>query len=164
MFKAKNLIAIFFVLFLLLNTTELYAAELDLPKNIITPDKYLLFSIKRLFEKGMIFIKFGNDSKADYYKDLTLERAGELEYVVENKFLGEIERASQRFAYQTGTLADFISQNKIDDQKNASIKDLFAKYKSFLANLRDKYPANSSYWLLIQQDIDSIDLNLAKMK
>lgn len=161
---SKGLLAIFFVFFLIFAQTQVLAAEVNLPDVVVGPDKYIFFSIKRLFEKVIVVTKIDKQSKAGYYKDLTLKRTAELKFVVGNKLLGEVERASQRFAYQIGILADYISTDKDLAKRNTDTRELFVSYKSFLEKLRDKYPANSSYWLLIQQDIDSIDLNLQKLK
>lgn len=166
MWLYKKLMAVFFVLFLsfVLNT-KILAAELNLPQIMINPDKYLFFSIKRLIEKATLFIKLSKESRADYYGDLTLKRTAELKYVVDNKLLGEVEHSSQRLSYQVGVLSDYLTANKIELAKNKEITiDLFNNYKITLVNLRDKYPANSSYWMLIQHSINSVDLNLEKLK
>ena len=79
--------------------TQVFAIDLNLPNTSINPDKYLFYSIKRLFEKSIIFTKFSKDSKVSYYKDLMQTRLAELNYVVENKLLSEIQFSSQRFSY-----------------------------------------------------------------
>ncbi len=162
----NKLVGIFFVIFLLVSTqTIVLATDLNLPKSVITPDKYLLFSIKRLFEKGVEFIKFSKESKVEYYQNLTRERLAELKYVVENSLLSEVERSTQRLSYQVGTLADYVNTNRKDlvlDRKKTVA--LLSSYQGLLANLRDKYPANSSFWMLVQHSINSIDLNLQKLK
>lgn len=164
MFISKKITVLLMVFLLFFTQTAVLAADLNLPDVVITPDKYLFFSIKRLFEKGLIFVQLSNDSKVDYLRSLTLKRASELKFVVENKFFGEVERASQRFNYEIGTLSDYIAANKDLEKKKATTRDLFISYKSFLENLRDKYPANSSYWMLVQHSINSIDINLEKLK
>lgn len=159
----KKLATIFFVLFFIVNTNVL-AAELSLPNTIINPDNYLFYSIKRLIEKSTIFLKFTKDSKIDYYHSLINKRAAELKYVVELDLLSEIERATQRFSYQVGILSDYISNTSDLKNRRQSISDFLKSYKGLLENLRDKYPANSSYWMLVQHSINSIDLNLEKLK
>jgi len=164
MFVSKKITVPLLVFFLFFTQTAVLAVDINLPNVVITPDKYLFFSIKRLFEKGLTFTQLSNDSKADYFRGLTLKRASELKFVVEDKLLGEVERASQRFNYEIGTLSDYIAANKDLAKKKAATRDLFISYKSFLESLRDKYPANSSYWMLIQHSINSIDINLEKLK
>lgn len=164
MFVPKKITPLILIFFLFFTQTTVLAVDINLPNVVITPDKYIFFSIKRLLEKGLIFTQLSNDSKADYYQGLTLKRASELKFVVENKFFGEVERASQRFNYEIGILSDYIAANKDLEKKKAATRDLFISYKSFLENLRDKYPANSSYWMLIQHTINSIDLNSKKLQ
>lgn len=162
----KKALIIFFAFFLVFfSHNNVLATELNLPKTTINPDRYLLFNLKRLIEKGELFTKFSKESKTDYYKDLTLRRMAELKYVVENKLLGEVEKSTQRLSYQVGILSDYINMNRLELAQNIpTITGLLINYKNILDNLRDKYPANSSYWMLVQHSINSIDLNLEKLK
>lgn len=161
----KRFLAIFFVLFLIFAQNKVSAVELNLPNTIINPDKYLFYSMKRLIEKSMVFTKLSKDSKAAYYRDLTLKRVAELKYVVENNLLSEVEKSTQRLSYQVGILSDHIASNKQElDKKRQPVEVLLIKYKKLLEILRDHYPANSSFWMLVQHSINSIDLNLEKLK
>lgn len=161
----KKMFIVFFVFFLaFFSDINVLATELNLPKITITPERYLLFNLKRLIEKGELLTKFNKESRAGYYKDLTLRRTAELKYVVENKLLGEVEKSSQRLSYQVGVLSDYISMNKTELAKTIpTTKELLSNYQVLLANLRDQYPANSSFWLLVQHTINSIDINLEKL-
>lgn len=162
----KKLLVLFFVFFLVLFTHKRVSAiELNLPKTTINPDKYLFFSIKRLTEKAIIFTRLSKDSKTDYYKYLILKRIAELKYVVENKLLGEVETSTQRLSYQVGILADYLNSNRTElSEQRQAIGNLLQSYKGMLEDLRDKFPANSSYWMLVQHSINSIDINLEKLK
>lgn len=165
MFVAKMIRAIFFILlFVILIQPNVLAAELNLPSVTITPDRYLMYSGKRLLEKGLIFTKLSKESKMDYYKELTLLRLAELKYVAEKKLLGEIEHSTQRLSYQVGTLSDYINSNPELQKDKKDATEFLLSFKELLGNLRDIYPANSPYWLLIQHNINSIDLNLEKLK
>lgn len=162
----KKFFVPFFVFFLLFFTqNKVLAADFYLPGTIINPDKYLFFSIKRLIEKATVFTKFSKISKANYYTDLTLKRMAELKFVVERKFIGEVETSTQRLSYQVGTLSDYLNSNRTElAEKRQSVNELLQNYKGILGSLRDKYPANSSYWMLVQHSINSIDINLEKLK
>lgn len=162
----KQVLILFFVILIaFFSPINALAAELNLPKTTINPDSYLLFNLKRLIEKGELFIKFSKESKMNFYKDLTLSRLSELKYVIENKLLGEVEKSTQRLSYQIGVLSDYTNINRTELSKAIpGTKELLTNYKIILANLRDQYPANSSYWLLVQHTINSIDLNLEKLK
>lgn len=144
--------------------TRTFAAELNLPNTKVNPDKHLLYSVKRLMEKAVEITKLDKDSKADYYKDLTLNRLAELKYVVENKLLSEVEQSTQRISFQTGILSDYVSRDNELAKKREEIRNLLLSSKDLIVPLRDKYPANSSYWMLVQHNINSIDLNLEKLK
>lgn len=166
MFLRKGAYAfLLFSILPLIIATKVFAAELNLPHLLVTPNNYIFYSLTRLTEKGLIFTKISKESKVDYFKKLTLKRLAELKYVVDNKLLGEIQQSSQRLSYQIGILSDYLStnQNQLFKQK-PDTKNLLNSYKELLANLRDKYPANSSYWMLIQHDINSLDINLEKLK
>lgn len=165
MFKLKNLLTIFIVFSLVILVSRItFASDLNLPSLSNIPNNYFAYSIQRLIEKGTLIFKFNHESKISYYKDLINIRIAELKYVVENKLIGEIEKSTQRFSYQIGTLADYVSSNKDLAKDKKSTIDFLSQYKNLLENLRDQYPANSSYWMLVQHSINSIDLNLEKLR
>lgn len=161
----KVLIAFIVILLIIFSPQFVLANEVNLPKVSITPDNSLYYSFKRLFEKVITFTKFSNQAKTDYYRELSTIRMAELKNAVDQKYLSDIQQSSQRVSSQVGILTDFINMNKADLRKEIpAIQDLFNSYKSILVNLRDKYRANSSYWMLIQHSINSIDLNLEKLR
>ena len=55
-----------------------------------------------------------------------------------------------------------IVEKRLDNKKQQVI-NLYKSYRIILEKLRDKYPANSSYWMLVQHIINSIDINLKKL-
>ena len=89
----------------------------------------------------------------------------ELKNVVDGNLLGEVEQSAQRFSYQVGVLSDFLAANgtSVVDKKSKNI-EILNELKDPLIKLRDKHKYDSSYWMLIQHSIDSIDLNLQKLK
>lgn len=166
MFLRKGAYALLlFSFFPLVFYTRVLATEVNLPNILVTPDNYLFYSLIRLTEKGLILIKISKESKVDYFNSLTLKRLAELKYVVDNKLLSEVQQSSQRLSYQLGILSDYLSinQNQLSRQK-LDTKNLLNSYRELLVDLRDKYPANSSYWMLVQHDINSLDINLEKLK
>ncbi len=164
MIKLKAALTIFLTLLFIAFSSVVLAADISLPQTTINPDKYLFFSVKRLVEKAAFYTKWTKESKTDYFRDLTLTRTAELKYVVENKLLGEVERSTQRLSYQVGTLSDFIATNPQLQNKKQNVTNLLTGLKKPLENLRDKYPYGSSYWMLVQHSINSIDINLEKLK
>lgn len=161
----KKVLVIFFVFFLIFFPKLSFAKEINLPQVSITPDNYLSYSFKRIFEKTILFTKFNNQAKEQYFRELSAVRLSELKNAVDKKYLSDIQQSSERFSAQIGVLTDLVVSNKGELGKDVpAIKELFTNYKIILANLRDKYPANSSFWMLIQHSINSVDLNLAKFK
>ena len=142
---------------------HVYAATTNqVPQTVINPGSFL-YPVKRAAEKILYFIQFSQTAKFNYQKDLLQTRLAELSDVAQNKSLGQIETSSQRFAYQAGILSDFIVSNQLKKEGNVLLS-LFSKDAAILAKLRDLYPANSSYWLLLQQDIDTLMLNSEKIR
>jgi len=134
----------------------------ELPKITVYPGSFY-YTFKRLFEKGKEKFMFSNEAKKSFYESLLKTRLAELNFVVEKKFLSEVQQSSERFAYQAGILTDeLVKQSKTDDKEK--ITKEFEKYSKFLENLRDKYPANSAYWMLIQHDINSLKILSGRLK
>lgn len=138
-----------------------YANQSDLPSVKITPESFY-YPLKRLTEKIIVNFYIDSNRKANYYKDLVQNRMAELKYVVDKDYLDQVERSTQRVSYQVGILTDHIVAKKLDHKKK-DIVNLFEKDKITLEKLRDKYPANSSFWMLVQHVINSIDINLQKL-
>ena len=112
---------------------------------------------------GQEKLQFSKQAKINFYQSLLKTKLSELNYVVEKKFLSEVQSASERFAYQAGILTEeLIRQNKSADKENV-IKE-FERFSPFLDTLRDKYEANSSYWMLIQHDINTLGILSAQLK
>lgn len=149
------LLAVFFICHPIIIKAE--NDNINFQKEIITPGS-LLYSTKRLWEKGMSIFKFNGQSKINYEKSLLKIRIAELDYVVNNKILSEIQSSSQRVSYQAGILTeDILKQNQLQT-KEEIIKE-FEKYSKFLLILRDKFEnSDSSFWRLIQYDIESLKI------
>lgn len=128
--------------------------NLNLTPQSINPGDFY-FSFIRLLEKISYKFQFSNDSKFKYSSSLINKRISELGFIVKNRRLNEVQRSSERLAYQVGTLTDFLIK-----QGNKQMKDqLKIKINTFfpvLSELRDNFPANSSFWMLIQHDINAL--------
>ena len=154
-----------FIMFLFISQPLVVGAveeSISLKNEVINPGSFY-YSIKRLLEKGKEKFMFSNEAKKSFYELLLKTRLAELNFVVEKKFLSEVQQSSERFAYQAGVLTDeLIKQNKANDKEK--ITKEFEKYSKFLENLRDKYPANSAYWMLIQHDINTLSILSERLK
>ena len=132
----------------------------------LTPQKTLPTSpsyvFKRLNEKtGMIF-KFSQKSKYSYSLVLLDKRLSELATLVNDKNPDLIVSSSQRFSYQAGTTTNINS--KLKEKQNVILNFLFNRYGKILTELRDNYPSNTTNWLLMSQNIDTLNILLAEMK
>jgi len=156
---------IFISLVIFLSSTSLLSAKSPVEYKL-TEQKTLpnspSYSFKRIKEKGLMIIKITSKSKYDYSKLLLEKRLSELVSLVDIKDPNLITGSSQRFSYQAGILADLNTKLKLSQKE--SIKVTFDAYKKILSELRDNYPANSAYWLLIQQNIDTLNILFDKMK
>lgn len=139
----------------------IYAKQSDLPSVQLTPDSFY-YPLKRLYEKIIVNFYVDSNSKSDYYKDLVQNRMAELKYAVDKNYLDLVEMSTQRVSYQVGVLTDYVAEKELNNKKPGLI-DLYKKDKIILEKLRDQYPANSSFWMLVQHIINSIDINLQKL-
>ena len=135
-----------------------FASEnnLSIKREIINPGSFY-YSFKRVWEKFALIILFWPQSKQNYQSYLLDVRMSEFKKIAEEKNLDEFQKASERLSYQAGVLTDQIenSKNKQDKQQ---LKDKFRSLSKILPELRDLYPANSSFWLLVQQNIDTLKI------
>ncbi len=115
-----------------------------------------LYAVKRAWEKIGDFMTFSKAKRIKYNEELLKRRLIELDYVTQNQLLGEVERSSQRFIVFSAKLTENLSANGKSDDKQRVIGELLL-YRKYLITFRDRFPADSSYWRLVQYDIDTID-------
>lgn len=155
--------AILIVLLVIFQALTVRADEvsaINIKNEAINPGSFY-YSFKRLWEKGRARLFFNIKSKVSFSESLLKTRLAELNYVVEKKLLSEMQTSSERFAYQAGILTEeLISANK---GKEEMIKK-FEQYAKFLEGLRDNFPANSSFWMLVQHDINTLSILSEKLK
>lgn len=160
-----KLLAVFTILTTFLSVPATVSAQspesFGLPVQKTLPGSSL-YALKRLEEKIVEFFKFSSDAKFSYRQMLLEKRVSEFVSLVESKNQLETANASQRIAYEAGILAE-SSYNANRSNKDLLI-GLFTKYKPILEKMRDNFPANSPFWLLSQQDIDTFNILSAKLK
>lgn len=156
-------VLVYLCLFVFVLSGSVYANEqLNLPDTKINPGSFY-YPVKRLWEKGQEKLQFGRQAKINLYGSLLKTRLAELNYVVEKKLLSQVQGSSERFAYYAGILTEeIVKQNKDADKKNL-IKE-FENFSPFLESLRDKYEANSSFWMLVQHDINTLRILSDQLK
>ena len=154
-FRKRILFSFIVILLIILQPALLSAQEnLDLKNELINPGSFY-YSFKRLWEKGLEKLQFSNESKIYFYQSQLKVKLAELNFVVENRLLSEVQQSSERFAFQAGMLTEVLLKENKDKEK--TIKE-FQQMQKFLEKLRDKYPANTSFWMLIQHDINSLSI------
>ena len=165
MFLNKKVLIILFSILALLFISQaktVFAQEeavyLPVEKTLPTSSAY---PFKRLWEKVRLTLTLTQKGKLDYKKLLLERRLSELVTLVNNGDTENIERASQRFAYQAGIYAEQVQKN---NHSTEEALETFGKYARIFPRLRDHYPANGTYWLSIQQDLDTLNILSEKLK
>ena len=148
---------VFVIIFLLFSVQLTFASEIEnlkLPTQAINPGDFYYLPV-RLWEKIAEKFQFDSNSKFKYSSTLIDKRMSELGFVVKNQRLGEVQKSSERLAYEVGTLTDLLIKEK-DAQKKGQLNKKINSFFPALAELRDNYPANSSFWMLVQHDINAL--------
>lgn len=108
----------------------------------------LVYPLKRLSEKIKFNLTFNKQKKKEYLYSLYEVRLKELVYIVNNKKEGFIFFTADRYNSFLGRLK---KEYPPDSDFKVKIKDRIR----ILERMRDIYPANSLYWVKLQQIIDT---------
>lgn len=135
---------------------------LDLPQTKINPGNFY-YNFKRLWEKGLGQLMLSQELKISFHKSQLKARLAELRIVVDEKILSEVQRSSERFSYQAGILTNVIVK-KDDAKTKGQLLEEFESYDPLLQKLRDRFEANSSFWMLIQHDINTLKILSERLK
>lgn len=155
------LVALFFIVGIATVSIKVDAEEkIELKQEMINPGSFY-YPAKRFLENTQKMFMFSKDAKFNFKKTLLKKRMSELKYLTNNRILSEIERGSQRFAYHAGVLVE--ENGEKSEKEKEEIKKIFKDYKVVLEELRDKFKSNSSFWLLLQQDIDTLNILTQKL-
>lgn len=152
----KTLLLIIFIIVIL--TPVLAEAQNTAVKEIRE-----MSTIGRLQEKIALFFKFSSKDKARYQKELIEKRFAELQYIIDNGQGDLIEEASSRYATYVGKFSDYLLAKKLAEEKEEYLK-ILASHSPVLENLRDYFPSNSGFWLLLQHDINTVQIYSDKLK
>lgn len=108
------------------------------------------YIFKRILEELKLkFVYRDKTSQARYMSKLLDARFKEVVYVANNKQIGIFENTISRYNTLAGKIIS--SYKDIDPEADKQIEN----YVKILERMRDIYPANSSYWLLVQYTIDT---------
>lgn len=125
-----------------------------LKSQVINPGSFY-YPVKRLIEKAQYIFIFSNEAKLEFGNGILRNRLSELDYVIERKRLDEVQRASERMAAQAGLVTDLAVRMKKQELSNTVLKE-FESQIGDANKLRDRYEANSSYWMLVQHVINTL--------
>jgi hypothetical protein len=119
----------------------------------VNPKDGFSYAIKRVKEKVGIFLLSRNPKKKlNYLKDLLGIRLSELKFVVDNKDIGNIQTASQRYFTTAGEITALVnSQSQLTSDKNGVIT-LFNQHLPVLESLRNTYNNTTAEWRFLRDD------------
>lgn len=120
-------------------------------------------SLEKVKEKITLFFKFKKEDKADYYQYLTEKRLAEEQFVIENNQIDLVEETASRYSTYVGTLANYITANKLVDKKESTLKMLEADEK-VIGRLQNKFDYFSGWWIAIEHDKNTIKIFSQKLK
>jgi hypothetical protein len=111
------------------------------------------YSFKRLVEKIRLSMASDSQKKLDINISLLDERFKEMQYLAENRKLGQFQKSSERFNTAAGELIE--SAPDLSAPAKERLHQQATTYVKEFPRLRDLYEANSAYWLLLQQNLDT---------
>ena len=103
-------------------------------ETVMTHPGTLSYKLKRLAEKISGKFLFFSDSKLNYEKKLLNTRFSELQYIAASRNYEEVQRSSERFAYQAGIVTSLV-QNASPEEKEKII-NLFKNYRDDLNKIK----------------------------
>lgn len=119
--------------------------------------------IDRLKERINLFFIFNSDDKLSYQEQLLEKRLGELDYVIRTGQGDFIEEVSTRYAAYVGRFSESLLSGQNSSKKEQAL-ETFKTHSKILARMRDNFPANSGFWLLLQHDINTVQIYSEKIK
>lgn len=149
----KVFLALFLMLFILPKPVLLAQSDATpvakIQEESVNPGSpyYVFKRFKEVLKLNLL--TFGEKNKAKYSEELLDIRLRELVHAVRNNQIGYLENVANRYTNQAGIIIE--KYLKIDPD----VKSQSEKYIPILETLRDHYPANSPYWLMIQYAVDT---------
>ncbi|QQG43499.1 MAG: hypothetical protein HYW45_00580 [Candidatus Daviesbacteria bacterium] len=148
------LTAIIFIFGLVLNNSA-YAQESG-NSSINIQVNHVAGFFEKIAEKLQLFLKFNNQDKVSYHQNLTEKRLAELKFVINSESYTDkdylLEDTTSRYTSYLGVLTDFIINNHLNE-KRKDMTALFDRHRKILEGLRDHFPVESGWWLLLDQDV-----------
>lgn len=144
------IISLFFAPTIFAQSESTQEATLDIKVN------HVAGKFEKLQEKILLFLKFDKKSKAEYLQTLAEKRLAELAFVVADpKQRDLIEPAASRYTTYAGNLTNYVSTNKITEEKEDTI-NLFERHTRFVDKLQKKTEVDSGWWIAIGHGVNAL--------
>lgn len=132
------------------------------PQSVNPKDGYR-YSIKRAWEKGVLFVlSVSKEKKVDYYQELLDKRLSELYKISEGKEIAQIEKGTQRYFTTAGELSEFIINHRLTG-KIDSTRELFEKHLVALESFEQNFNPSTSEWRFLEDDINYLKTYLSRL-
>lgn len=159
----KVLLSLLLLIFILIPTLTRADVILESTPSVQVKVEKISNVMDRFKEKFTLFFKFRSEDKLSFQQQLVEQRLGELDYVIKNGQGDFIEEVSSRYAAYVGRYGENILSSKNIAQKKQALV-MFKNHSQILAVMRDNFPANSSFWMLLQHDINTIQIYSDKIE
>lgn len=113
--------------------------------------------LDRFSERIQGWFKFSGEEKASYQRGLIEKRLAELQYVIDDGQGDLIEEVSSRYATYVGKFTDDLIPKKLSAENDKYLV-MYANHLKILPELRDHFPSNSGWWLLLSHDINTVQI------
>lgn len=150
------------LVFVLLVSFPVYVTAQENISNMNIKVGHIANVVERFKEKIVFYFQLFPEKKIEYYKNLADKRLAEIAYATENDYGDRIEETASRYLTTIGRFTEYISSSGKLNNKQELI-DMSDNHVKILENLRDRFPANSGWWLAIQHDINTIEMFSVKL-
>ena len=123
----------------------------------------VFYPIKRLWEKIALNILFMEDSKINYHSKLLKARFAELAKVIEDNSIDQLQEVTERFSYQAGIYAQAVLSSS-DRKLKSKVVGEFKNYQNSIIKLQEKVSPNTSFYRLVQYDIETLQILSDQLK
>lgn len=119
--------------------------------------------VEKLKEKLDSFLKFSTQERLKNNEYIVKKRLGELVYVIGTGQGDLIEETSSRYNTYLGKLNNIALKADNKNDKEEALK-LYSDQAKILDNLHSKFEYPSGFWILLQENIDSVKIFSDKLK
>ncbi len=150
----RKILLVFFCLIFLINYRLVSAAD---EQQVISPEikiYHVAGGFEKIKEKIILFFKFNNNDKTDYYQYLAEKRLAEVYFVVNSNQINLLEPTASRYSTHIGNLTNFVTTKKISAKKDGLV-GMFERHIKIVEEIQKKVPVDSGWWIALRHDINS---------